>query len=167
MREGFGVIRALLVVIAVLGGLAIWQRGTVAAASLSATTAEQARDEARAELSAAQAALTQAHAIIDTERQRVAAANALAQQYEQEKADALATHDRVVAGLRTGNLRLHARWEATSATHELSTAAAAAAVADAAARDREESAGRAIGAAAQCDAQVRGLQAFALLCSQP
>ena len=160
-------IRALLFIIALLCGLAVWQRGSVASARLSATIAEQARDEAQAELSAAQAALSQAHDIINTERARVAAANVLAQQYEQEKADALATHDRVVAELRAGNLRLHARWQATVATHDLSTAAAAAALADAAARDREESAGRAIGAAAQCDAQVRALQAFALLCSQP
>ena len=160
-------IRALLFIIALLCGLAVWQRGSVATARLSASSAEQARDRAQAELSAAQAALDQAHTIIDTERRRAAAAADVAARYEQEKADALATYDRVVADLRAGQLRLHARWQAAVATHELSTAAAAAALADAAARDREESAGRAIGAAAQCDAQVRGLQAFALLCSQP
>lgn len=160
-------IRVLLVVIALLCGLAVWQRGTVATARLSTTTAEQARDAARDELSAAQAALGQARTIIDTERRRAAAAAEVAARYEQEKADALATHDRVVADLRNGQLRLHARWQASIASDELSSAAAGAAIADAAAPDREESAGRIVQAAAQCDAQVRALQVFALLCSDP
>lgn len=158
-------IRTLLVVIALLGLLAIWQRGSLANAQRTADAAEVARDAAQAELVAANVALGQAHAVIDTERRTAAAANALAAQYEQEKADAQAASDRLVADLRAGNERLHQRWQAAVATRELSAAAATGGLADGAADDRFRSAGRIVGAADRCDAQVRGLQAFALLCS--
>lgn len=160
-------IRTLLVVIALLGLLAIWQRGSLANARRTADAAEVARDAAQAELVAANVALGQAHDVIATERRTAAAANALAAQYEQDKAHAQAAHDAVVADLRVGNQRLHQRWQAAVATGELSAAAATAGLADGATDDRIQSAGRAIGAAAACDAQVRGLQAFALLCSTP
>lgn len=160
-------IRALLIAIALLGLLCIWQRGSLANAQRTADAAEVARDAAQAELVAANVALGQAHAVIDTERRTAAAANALAAQYEQEKADAQAASDRLVADLRAGNERLHQRWQAAAATSELSAAAHAAGLADGAADDRFHSAGRIVGAADRCDAQVKALQAFALLCSTP
>lgn len=159
--------RILIGLILALCLLAIWQRGSLANAQRTADAAEVARDAAQAELVAANVALGQAHAVIDTERRTAAKANALAAQYEQEKADAQAASDRLVADLRAGNQRLHLRWQAAAATSELSAAAAAASLADGAADDRIQSAGRIVGAAAACDAQVMALQAFARLCSAP
>lgn len=87
---------------------------------------------------------------------------AVAQRYEQEKSDAQAAADRVVSDLRAGNLRLHQRWQAALATGGLSRAATATGEPDAAPDDRSQSAGRIVRAAAECDAQVRGLQAVIL-----
>jgi hypothetical protein len=82
--------------------------------------------------------------------------------YEKGKKDAEATGAAVIADLRAGNLRLQQRWTGCE-TQRLSDAAALAGELDAAARDREESAGRIVRAAAQCDAQVRGLQELLIL----
>lgn len=161
------IIRALLILLALLALLAIWQRGSLANAQRTAVAAESARDAMQAERDAARAERDRAAQIIATERRTAAAANALAAQYEQDKAHAQAAHDAVVADLRAGNQRLHQRWQAAVATGELSAAANAASLADGATDDRIQSAGRIVGAAAACDAQVRGLQAFALLCSTP
>lgn len=158
-------IRALLIVIALLGLLCIWQRASVSNAHRAADNAAAARDRAEGERENALAELAQAQAVINTERANAAKAAAVAAQYEQDKTDAQAATDRLVADLRAGNQRLHTRWQAAVATGELSAAAAAASVADGGAADRIESAGRAVGAAAACDAQVKGLQAFALVCS--
>lgn len=151
-------IRALALTILALILLALWQRGTVHDARRAADSAVSVRDDAIA-------ARDRALAVLAQERATTRAANELAARYEKEKADAQAASDRVVADLRNGTARLHARWEASSATAQLSATAAAAAQPDGGAGDRFESAGRAIGAAEQCDAQVRGLQAYALLCS--
>jgi D-serine dehydratase len=77
--------------------------------------------------------------------------------YEKGKADAEAKYASVVSELRSGNLRLQHRW-AGCETNRLSESVASTNQSDAATRDREESAGRIVSAAAQCDAQVRGLQ---------
>ena len=95
----------------------------------------------------------------ETEQAHAKALESVAEQYEQDKQDAQATADRLVADLRAGNERLHQRWQASQATARLSGAVASATELDAEARDREESASRAIAAADQCDAQVEGLQA--------
>ena len=109
------------------------------------------RDTARAEVDALKG-------VLDTERRKAEALTAIAEQYEQDKA----TNDRkqsdLVASLRAGNERLHQRWQAALATGDLSRTVASAAESDAAARDREESAARAVRAAADADAQIRGLQ---------
>lgn len=159
--------RILIGLILALAVLAIWQRGSLANAQRTAYAAEVARDAMQGERDTARAELANTQAVLTTERRNAAAANALAAQYEQDKANAQAAHDAVVADLRAGNQRLHQRWQAAIATGELSAAAATAGIADGATDDRIQSAGRAIGAAAACDAQVRGLQAFALLCSTP
>jgi len=153
-----GLLLALLAVI-------VWQRGSVSIAHRAADSAAAARDRAEGERDAANAELAQVNTVIATERANAAKASAVAAQYEKDKADAQAASDRLVADLRAGNQRLHTRWQAAIATGELSAAAAAASVADGGAADRIESAGRIIGTAAACDAQVKGLQAFALVCS--
>lgn len=157
--------RVLLALLLGLSVLVIWQRGSVAQAHRAADIASAARDKARDERDAVAAALANANGVLASERASAQAANQLAATYEKEKDDAQKASDRLIADLRTGNQRLHQRWQATVATAELSAAAATASQPDGRADDRIESASRAIGAAAQCDAQVRGLQAFARLCS--
>lgn len=157
--------RILIGLILALGLLAIWQRGSLANAQRTADAAEVARDAMQGERDLARDERDQAAVVIATERRNAAAANALAAQYEQDKAHAQASHDAVVADLRTGNQRLHQRWQAAIATGELSATAAATGTVDGSAEDRIQSAGRIIGAAAACDAQVVALQRFARLCS--
>jgi len=157
--------RVLAGLILVLVAVVVWQRGSVAIAHRAADSAAAARDVATGERDSARAELAQAKKIITTERVNAVKANALAAQYERDKADAQAASDLVVADLRAGNVRLHQRWQAALATGELSAAAAAASGVDGGAADREASAGRIIGAAATCEAQVVGLQAYARLCA--
>ncbi|MCW2065074.1 UNVERIFIED_ORG: cytoskeletal protein RodZ [Stenotrophomonas maltophilia] len=158
-------IRTLVVAILLLLGVIVWQRGSVSIAQRAADQAVSSRDAMQVERDAARAKADAASETLDAERSSAAAANSLASKYEKEKNDAKKASDRLVADLRAGNQRLHQRWQASVATAELSTAAAASSQPDGRADDRIESAGRAIGAAAQCDAQVRALQAYALLCS--
>ncbi|AWH36659.1 endopeptidase [Stenotrophomonas sp. ZAC14D1_NAIMI4_6] len=158
-------IRALIVAILLLLAVVVWQRGSVSSAHRAADQAASSRDAMEGERDAARAEADAVAVTLKAERGSAAAANALASQYEKEKSDAQKASDRLVADLRAGNQRLHQRWQASVATAELSAAAAAASQPDGRADDRIESAGRAVGAAAQCDAQVRGLQAYALLCS--
>ncbi|HGM6720216.1 TPA: endopeptidase [Stenotrophomonas maltophilia] len=158
-------IRALVVAILLLLGVIVWQRGSVSIAHRAADQAASSRDAMESERDAARAEADAAAETLKAERGSAVAANTLASKYEKEKDNAQKATDRLIADLRAGNQRLHQRWQATVATAELSAAAAAASQPDGRADDRNESAGRAIGAAAQCDAQVRALQAYALLCT--
>jgi hypothetical protein len=88
----------------------------------------------------------------------------LAARYEQEKKHAQDESDRLVDDLRAGQRQLHQRWQAALHTAALSQAVSAASQPDGEADDRFQSAGRIIGAADQCDAQVRALQAYAIQC---
>ncbi|WP_049460313.1 endopeptidase [Stenotrophomonas maltophilia] len=157
-------IRALVVAILLLLGVIVWQRGSVSIAQRAADQAASSRDAMESERDAARAEADASAETLKAERGSAVAANTLASKYEKEKDNAQKATDRLIADLRAGNQRLHQRWQATVATAELSAAAAAASQPDGRADDRNESAGRAIGAAAQCDAQVRALQAYALLC---
>lgn len=94
-----------------------------------------------------------------TERSLTQAAAEAAAQYEQGKSDAQAAADRVVADLRTEQLRLRARWKCPAA-ERMPAVAAGASQPDAAAEDRGASAARIVRAASACDAQVAGLQAL-------
>lgn len=86
------------------------------------------------------------------------AQNAVSAAYEKGKADAEANAKRVVADLRAGNLVLRDRWTSCQASSGLPRPAADTGEPDAGTADRDESAGRIVQAAAQCDAQVKGLQ---------
>jgi hypothetical protein len=143
--------RALLVAVAALALLAIWQRGTVA-------QAEHAKENAQVAKKVAEQERDNAIAVIAVERQRVKRAEAVATQYEQEKADAESKGAAVADGLRAGNLRLQQRWAGCEA--RVSDLADSPGQPDGAADDRADSAGRIVRAAAACDAQVRGLQAL-------
>ena len=87
-----------------------------------------------------------------------AAQNKVSAAYEKGKSDAEATAKRVVADLRAGNLVLRERWSACKTSDGVPRTATDPSEPDAGTHDREESAGRIIQAAAQCDAQVKGLQ---------
>ena len=158
-------IRIFAAIVLLLLAAIIWQRGSVSIANRSADNAAAAQERAEAERAAISAELAEANHVITTERANAAKVGLLAAQYEKDKAHVKAVSDRLVADLRSSNQRLHDRWQAAVATSELSAAAAAASIADGGASDRIESAGRIIGAAAACEAQVKGLQSYARLCS--
>jgi len=143
--------RVLLGAVLLLAGIAVWQRGTVA-------QAERARDNAQTAKAVAEQERDNAIAVIAVERQRVKRAEAVATQYEQEKADAKSKGAAVADGLRAGNLRLQQRWAGCEA--RVSDLSASSGPVDDRADDRADSAGRIVRAAAACDAQVRGLQAL-------
>ena len=111
------------------------------------------------------------HLIEDREAERVAteaasrdkdalvtAQNAVSAAYEKGKNDAEAAAKRTIADLRNGTVVMRERWTACKASADLPAAAAGPSEPDATAADREQSAGRIVQAAAQCDAQVKGLQ---------
>lgn len=81
----------------------------------------------------------------------------IAAQAEQERIDAQASADRTIADLRAGNLRLRDHWQGCPEPR-LPGLDAAPGEPDAGARGREEGAGAIVSAAAECDAQVIGLQ---------
>ncbi|HIE0523797.1 TPA: endopeptidase [Stenotrophomonas maltophilia] len=141
--------RVLLGAVLLLSGIAVWQRGTVA-------QAERARDNAQTAKKVAEQERDNAIAVIAVERQRVKRAEAVATQYEQEKADAESKGAAVADGLRAGNLRLQQRWAGCEA--RVSDLAASPSEPDGAADDRAEGAGRIVRAAAEADAMIRGLQ---------
>lgn len=141
---------AVLAVIAI--GAALYFRGDSAISDARADKAESERDSARAEVNALKVAR-------DTEHRKAKEAQAIAAKYEDEKRAIETESARVVADLRAGNLRLRQLWQAQAATADLPRAAASASKPHDQATDRAESAGRIIRAAAECDAQVRGLQA--------
>ncbi len=86
------------------------------------------------------------------------AQNKVSAAYEKGKSDAEAAAKRTVADLRAGNLVLRNRWTACKASADLPTTPPDPSEPDAGTGDREESAGRIVQAADQCDAQVKGLQ---------
>ena len=91
------------------------------------------------------------------------AQNAVSAAYEKGKIDAEANAKRVIADLRAGNLVLRDRWTSCQASSGLPRPTPDTSEPDARTADRDESAGRIVQAAAQCDAQVRGLQELLLL----
>ena len=93
------------------------------------------------------------------ERAQSAAFDAVTNQFEEDTHHAKAEADRVIADLRTGALRLRERWSTQVLACDAGIAAGAAKP-DATADDRAASAGRIVRAAAECDAQVRGLQSI-------
>lgn len=96
----------------------------------------------------------------ETAKKDAAQAEALRQvgfQYERDKAHALDQKDAVIADLRSGALVLRKQWRCSASP--VSDAPSGAGSSDADAGVREESAAELVSLAAQCDAQVRGLQA--------
>lgn len=91
------------------------------------------------------------------EKARIAAERlaSIGAQYEKEKADAEAEHKRVVAGLRNGDIKLREHWQCPSVP---ATPGASPAEPDRSAELRSEGAADLVRIAAECDAQIKGLQ---------
>lgn len=85
----------------------------------------------------------------------------LAQAYQEDLAREKESSGRLVSDLRTGNVKLHSRWQACIATDRLSEAARTAGSPDDAARGQQDSAGRIIGATDRDKAKILGLQRYA------
>jgi len=149
------IVAALLVAAAIAGGVGYWQGDKHATTAADLVMAKHLAADRKAESD-------HKDKVRQLEQDLATAQAGVSEAYEKGKKDAEATGAAVAADLRAGNLRLQQRW-AGCETQRLSDAAALAGELDAAARDREESAGRIVHAAAQCDAQVRGLQELLIL----
>jgi hypothetical protein len=155
----------MLAIVELLGGARAACFALLATLALSATGVQSWR------LDVAQKALAiAATKQVAAERDAIAAARSEEQTrarymagvdaaYQRGLTDASAKGERVAADLRAGALQLRQRWQGCEARH-LPGPAAPASVADADADDRAASAGRIVRAAAECDAQVEGLQAL-------
>lgn len=145
-------IRVLLAALLLAAGIIAVQAMRMHRAELTIahlqTSAEQARAEAQTAARKAEHTIAIAHA-------------RAAEEYERGKEHAKVEADRVVADLNAGAIRLRNHW-ASCETQRLSDIAATAAEPDAAEQHRRESASRIVRAAAECDAQVAGLQAVVL-----
>lgn len=143
---------AAVLVAAALGGVIGYSHGSSVEADRAA--AEMAEHLAADSKAAASAAGKTTDTNIDLSD---AVTKAAQDAYKKGFQDAEASRVRTVAALRSGNLQLRDRW-AGCETQRLADSAAARTAAEQSARDREESAGRIVQAADQCDAQVTGLQ---------
>ena len=146
----------ILALVAILGlgsAGAIGYRKGAANAELKAKVAMDAHlaADAKAEQAAREEATLRKDKLIEAQ-------NAVSAAYEKGKNDAEAAAKRTIADLRNGTVVMRERWTACKASADLPTAAAGPSEPDAGAADRAESAGRIVQAAAQCDAQVKGLQ---------
>lgn len=151
MNQIIGWLLAAALLLAAMTGVLGYYKGSVDAKK----TAEIAMKKHLAEDAKAESDAKDSARLV--ERELVVDSNAVAAAYEQGKEDAEAAAAAVVADLRSGSLQLRKHW-AGCETARLSGAAARAGELDALARDREESAGRIVRAADECDAHVRGLQ---------
>lgn len=159
MRDGdsevtrylLGILAVLLLAVTIA---ALTYRGNAANARAerdAAVTAQQAAEQERDNLKR----------VIDIERARADRMTRIAEQYEQDKINAQAKADAVIADLRAGAIRLQDKWAGCPAPR-LPGIDPAPSEPDAATADREASASRIIRAGAACDAQVRGLQAIVI-----
>ena len=153
------ILALILAAILGLGGAgAVGYRKGAANAELKAQVAMDAHlaADAKAEQAAKEEAISRKDKLIEAQ-------NAVSAAYEKGKNDAEAAAKRTIADLRNGTVVMRERWTACKASADLPATAAGSSEPDAAAADREQSAVRIVQAAAQCDAQVRGLQELLLL----
>lgn len=134
---------ALLVVTLILSLLWGSSRNKVTELEAEVTTISQERDTLQSTLV--------------TERVKVAAVTAVGTRYEERKDENVQKAVDVTAAVAAGTLQLRKEW-AGCETELLSATAAAAVELGEARRLREASAGRIVQIAADCDAQVTGLQ---------
>lgn len=114
----------------------------------------------RTEHTALTDALAYTNRTLEAERSKAQQLAAVAQQYEQDKADAQVREDRLRADLGAGNRKLRREIGALY-TSQLSGAAAHSAESAAAAQRGAEALAAAIGVGAECDAREQALRAVA------
>ena len=153
MNPWMKVLASLLIAAA---GFAVGHRLAAEAGESALAKNQSAWDAERAKLANERATAITAQQT--AEQNQAVAINKAAKAYEQGKADAEASNAAVVAGLRDGTLRLRDQWAACKATSAAVSSAPSGREPDGSADDRNASAGRIVRAAAQCDAQVIGLQ---------
>lgn len=149
-------VKPLLLACGVLVALLVIQQ-------LRVSRAHTAEAEARAELAEVRADIADQRETFErlaraTERRQRDELDGVAAIYEQRMTDARKTADRVAADLRAGTERLREHWQGCLATADLSGAASSAAGIDDGAELRRQGAGDLVSVAAECDAQVTGLQ---------
>ena len=147
------IIQACIALLAL--GLAFWLGGQGTRADLADYKTKMAEKTAQV----AQAATKASELARQQEQAHAQALADVAQQYEQDKTDAQESHARLVANLRRGTVRLQDHWTCPSGVPQVGTSTG---IADEIARLQQESAGRIVEAVAECEAQVKGLQAVAL-----
>lgn len=147
---------AFLAAVAAASGYRGYQMGKASGeAEVRATELAAARAETKAAQESARLHAEQAKRY-QTRSESMAAT---ATQYQEALKDANRKHDRTVADLRSGNLRLSKLWQGCAArVPPAGEATPGQSGADGEADDRAASAGRIVRAAAECDAQVNGLQ---------
>ena len=148
------ILALILAVILGLGGAgaAGYRKGVVDAERAAQITMDKHLAEDRASERAAEQEANRYKDALATAQNAVSAA------YEKGKNDAEAAAKRTIADLRNGTVVMRERWTACKASADLPATAAGPSEPDAATADREQSAVRIVQAAAQCDAQVKGLQ---------
>lgn len=156
--------RALLM-LAIVAGLVWWFRtvaGPVRFAdghAAGVAEANAAGNFARAQLEAKLAGQERdaANAARDAEQKHTRALADISERFQKELDDARDDRDRAVADIRRGALQLQERW--TCPASGAAEAVAGGGGPDASALLREQGAGDLVQVGAECDAQVRGLQA--------
>jgi hypothetical protein len=96
----------------------------------------------------------------EAEQAHRAQIDAIAAQYETERAKADEVAARTVAALRAGSIRLRTEWQGCETAARVSEATSGPAIADALARLREQGASDLVRLGAECDARIRGLQSL-------
>lgn len=142
-------------------GLAGWGAAGLQTYRLAIQTTATARAELRLADATADAEKARAdaqEAARQAEKEEATRLVKAAADYEKQMQEAADEYESVIAGLRSGQLRLRNHWQGCVATAELSATATAPAIADEAARLRREAASRIVRVGAECDAQVLGLQ---------
>lgn len=140
---------ALIVALVLAFGYMGWRAER---ADIRAERAQEAAERSSQQLADTTAAL-------EAERAYTQRMHEIAAEHEEAKNEIERQAAADLADLRSGNLRLHDRWQACAATSRLPAVESAASLANDRADDRSASAVRAVRAAAECDATVKGLQA--------
>lgn len=140
---------AIVLAFLLMAGYGLWQRG-------SKESAYRALDTAQIEARGLRSELIAAHEVIETEREYAQRLQAIATKYEGDKNAIERQAAADLASLRDGTIRLRQQWQGCEARSAETRGTSG--QPDGGADDREESASRIVRAAAECDAQVRGLQ---------
>ena len=136
-------------------GLAFWLGGQGARADFADYKTKMAEKTAQV----AEAATKASELARKQEQAHALALSAIAQEHEDDKETAKRDHARLVADLRRGTVRLQDHWTCKAS---VPGAESGTGIANEVARLQQESAGRILQAVAECEAQVKGLQAVAL-----